>query len=100
MTTHSRRISAHVGLDDRAQLEHRAVVLREPRRDAADRHRHGLIAGPRATAHLRDEWRKLAASVVPDDDLPGLQLLGELLRNVVVQGVHQLRPPLSTLDSS
>ncbi len=95
-----RRIPADEGLHDRAQLEHRAVVFRQARCQAADGDGHGLIARPRATPQFRDKRREFAARIVPNDDLPGLQLLGELLRNILMQGVHQLRPPLSTLESS
>ena len=89
----SRRVTAHKRLDDRAQLEHRAGVLGEGSADSADRDRHGLAAGARATTHLADERRELTALVVPDDDLTALDLVGELLRDVVVERMHQRLPP-------
>ena len=94
------RIPAYEGLHDRAKLKHRAVIFREPRRSAADSHRHRLVGRPSATAQFSDKRREFAANVVPDNDLLGFEPLGELLCDIVVQGVHQLRPPLSTLDSS
>jgi hypothetical protein len=47
----------------------------------------------RTAAHFVDEEPELAALVVSDDDAMILELVGELLRHMVMKGMHQAFSP-------
>src|SRR5262245_42003266 len=60
---------------------------------AADVDCNRLARCATATAHFFNERLELGALVVPDNDPTVLELVGELLRYVVVKRVHQASPP-------
>ena len=89
-----RRIHRHERLDRHPNGEERAIELGErrglPDQGEGRRSRHR----PRPAPGLADERLELPPRVVPDDDPPGLQPIGHLAGDVVVEGMHH-RPDLS-----
>src|SRR5262249_30061794 len=67
--------------------------LAEPRADAGNRHCGNRAGGLWRATQLRDERRELPPNVVPNDEVARLDVVGKLLRHVLVERMHHPSPP-------